>query len=190
MDLAIPPEPDWSAASARLLVACEAAVDRFAKEHPAECCSFLAFAVGECFGEVVLAFDTLANGMARARRHEAMAVRTRTRTLSAEYGWRNAGFHLNRTPIAAHAPSTSEFAFADFARVHFPDWEPYFLEHRRPGEPDPTGKVAMLLQGVANSVVQRGRLSRLNLASPCYVGGEFARDDLGLVVLRAVNWPA
>ncbi len=189
MDLATPAEPDWSAASARLLVACEAAVDRFAKEHPAERCSFLAFAVGECFGDVVLAFDTPANAMTRARRHEAMVVRTRTRTLATEYGWRNAGYHLNRTPLAAYAPSTAEFAFSEFARVHFADWEPYFLEHRRPGEPDPTGKVAMLLQGVANALVERGRLTRLNLASPCYVGGEFALDDLGLVVLRVVNWP-
>ncbi len=190
MDSANPPEPDWSAASTRLLVASEAAIDRFARERPGECCSFLAFAVGACFGDVVLAFDTLENGMARARRHEATSVRIRARTLATEYGWRNAGFHLHHAPIAAHSPSTAEFAFADFDRVHFPDWEPYFLDRRRPGEPDPTGKVALLLQGVANAVVERGRLARLNLAAPCYIGGEFARDDLGLVILRAVNWPS
>lgn len=190
MDSPTPPEPDWPIASARLVQAVEAAIERFAVEHPGVCCSFLALAAGECFGDVVIAFDTLENGLARARRHEALVVRSRTRALTTEIGWRNAGFHLNRTPIEARSPSTAEFAFADYARVHFPDWEPYFLDRRRPGGPDPTGKVAVLLQQVANAVVERGRLGRLKLASPCYVGGELAREDIGLVVLRAVNWPS
>jgi len=190
MNPSTPREPDWSVASTRLVLACDEAVGRFAKEHPDACCSFLAMAVGSCFGEVVIAFDTLANGLARARRHEAMVVRSRNRTLATEFGWRNAGYHLNRSLIVSHAPSTAEFAHPDFGRTHFADWEPYFLDRGRPGEADPTGKVAMLLQGVANAVVERGLLRRLNLSSPFYVGGEFAREDLGLVVLRATNWPS
>ncbi len=177
-------------ASTRLVLACDEAVGRFAREHPGETCSFLGFAVGSCFGEVVIAFDTPANGLARARRHEALVVRSRNRTLATEFGWRNAGFHLNRLPIVAHAPSSAEFAYPEFARMHFADWEPYFLDRGTPGEADPTGKVAVLLQGVANAVVDRGLLRRLDLASPFYVGGEFAREDLGLVVLRATNWPS
>lgn len=185
-----PPEPDWPSASARLVQACEAAIDRFARERPDERCAFLAFAVGECFGDVVIAFDTPENALRRAMRHEALVVRRRTMALATEYGWRNAAYHLNRSPIRAQSPSTAEFAHAEFARIHFADWEPFFLDRKNPGGADPTGKIAVLLQNVANAVVERGRLARLNLASPCYVGAEFAREDIGLVVLRAVNWPA
>ncbi|AMV37564.1 hypothetical protein [Planctomyces sp. SH-PL62] len=187
---ATPHEPDWAIASTKLVLACDEAIGRFAREHPDACCSFLALAVGSCFGEVVIAFDTLANGLARAKRHESLVVRTRNRTLATEFGWRNVGFHLNRSLIVSHAPSAAEFAYPDFARMHFADWEPYFLDRDRPAEDDPTGKVAVLLQGVANSIVDRGLLRRLNLASPFYVGAEFAREDLGLVVLRATNWPS
>ena len=190
MRVEIPREPDWSAAAARLIHECDEAVERFAREHPQEQCSFLALAVGGCFGEVVLAFDTPANALSRARRHEAMVARTRTRTMTVDFGWRNVAYHLNRSLIVDHAPSTAEFAYPAFARVNFADWEPYFLHRDHPPGADPTGKVAVMLQVVANAIVERGLLRRLDLASPFYIGAEFAREELGLVILRAANWPA
>jgi hypothetical protein len=181
-------QPDWDAAKAVLVEAGKCAIASFASKYGGELCSFFAFSIDYCYGDVVLCFDTLNNSLLHAKRNEVQRVKTWNATFSSETGWEGAKYQLLQHKLTEYNPDTANFAFPDFATVHFSDWEGFFLSDQRPEHPDPMGYVIVLMQRVISELVLCASFDGLVMSSPFRMGVEFP-EELGLVVMRFLNWP-
>ena len=85
-------------------------------------------------------------------------------------------------------PHTAHFKYPSFATMHFSDWEEYIMNEQRPEHPDPLGYVIVLMHKVVSQLVSSRSFDGLALSSPFRIGVEFA-EELGLVVMRLLNWP-
>src|SRR5215470_3964574 len=119
-------EPDWDAAQSLLVEEGRRAIKNFSATHGAELCSFFAFCVDYCFGDVVICFDTYDNSLLHAKRNEVRTLKAWDAAFSGERGAENARDHLLRRRLCSYNPHTAEFKYPNFAKVHFPDWEAYF----------------------------------------------------------------
>lgn len=182
-------EPDWDAAEALLIEEGNRAIENFSAMHAAEPCSFFAFCVDYCFGDVVICFDTYDNSLLHAKRYEVQTLKAWDAAFGGEGSWANAKDQLLRRRLCSYNPHTSEFTFPNFATVHFSDWEGYFLNDQRPEQPDPLGHVIALMHKVVSELVSSRSFDGLALSSPFRIGVEFA-EELGLVVMRLLNWPS
>jgi hypothetical protein len=183
-------EPDWDAAEALLIEEGSRAIENFSAKNPAELCSFFAFSVDYCFGDVVICFDTNDNSLLHAKRHEARTLKSWDGALCGERGWENAQYYIQRDRLCSYNPHTADFKYPDFARLHFSDWEGYFGNDQLPEHPAPLGHVIVLMHKVICKLVETRSFDGLAMSSPFRVGVEFPRDDLGLVVMRLLNWPS
>jgi hypothetical protein len=183
-------EPDWNAAEAVLVEKSRSAIEHFATQHPAELCSFVAFSVDYCFGEVVICFDTYDNSLLHAKRYEARTLKTWNGVLCEDRGWENAHYYIQRDRLSSHNPHTADFKYHHFARLHFSEWEAYFGNDQLPESPDPLGHVIVLLHKVISKLVAAHSFDQLKMTSPFRVGAEFPRDDHDLIVMRLLNWPS
>lgn len=183
-------EPDWDAAEALLIEESRRAIENFSAKHGAELCSFFAFSIDYCFGDVAICFDTNDNSLLHAKRHEARILKARDAILGGERGWENAQFYIQRERLCSYNPHTADFTYPDFASLHCSDWEAYFGNDQLPERPDPLGHVIVLMYKVVSKLVAACSFDRLALSSPFRVGVEFPRDDLGLIVMRVLNWPS
>jgi hypothetical protein len=183
-------EPDWDVAEALLTEAGRNAIENFSANHTAEPCCFCAFSVDYCFGDVVICFDTIDNSLLHAKRHEAHTLNARDTALRGERGWENAKYYLQRSWLCSYNPHTTDFKYPDFTRVHFSDWEGYFGDDQLSELPDPLGHIIVLMHKVIDKLVADRSFDRLSMSSPFRLGVEFPRDDLGLVVMRLLNWPS
>jgi hypothetical protein len=181
-------EPDWDAAGDLLVEEGMKAIEAFSTKHVADLCSFFAFSVDYCFGDVVICVDTLDNSLLQARRNEVRTLRAWDAALCSENGWENAKHHLLRHRLTNYTPHTAEFTYPDLATVHFSDWEGYFLSEQRSEYPDPLGHVIVLMHTVVSKLVSSSAFDRLLLSSPFRIGAEFS-EELDLVVMRLLNWP-
>lgn len=181
-------EPDWDAAEALLVEEAKRAIVTFSISQAADLCSFFAFSVDYCFGDVVICFDTYDNGLLHAKRNQVQSVRKWDAAFGAERGWENAKYELLRHRLCSHNPHTAEFKYPSFATVHFPEWEGYFLNEQRPEHPDPLGHVIVLMHKVVSTLVSSDSFDGLVMSSPFRIGVEFS-EELGLVVMRLLNWP-
>ena len=188
--MAMPKEPDWDAAEALLVDEGKKAIENFSVGQPAEACSCFAFSVDYCFGDVVICFDTNDNSLLHAKRHEARTLKAWDTALAAERGWENAQYYILRNQLCSHNPHTADFQHPDFASLQLSDWEGYFGNDQLPDKPDPLGHVIVLMHKVVGRLVAAHAFDRLVMSSPFRVGVEFPRDDLGLVVMRLLNWPS
>lgn len=184
------PMPDWDAAQALLIEEGGRAIESYSAKHAAELCSFFAYSIDYCFGDVVICFDTIDNSLLYAKRHEAETLRARDAVLRGESGWENAEYYVQRELLCSYNPHTADFKYPDFVRLHLSDWEGYFLNDQRPERPDPLGRVVVLMHKVIGKLVAAHCFDRLTMAQPFRVGVEFPRDDLGLVVMKLLNWPS
>ena len=75
--------------------------------HSAELCSFFAYSVDYCYGNVVICFDTFDNGLLHAKRHEVHTVKEWDAMLSSQKDWQNARYYLQRDKLAYHNPHTA-----------------------------------------------------------------------------------
>jgi hypothetical protein len=182
-------EPDWNAAQALLVEKSKKAIEDFSAKHAAELCSFFAFCVDYCFGDVVICFDTYDNNLLHAKRNEVEILRVWDAAFSSVRGVENAKEYLLSHKICSYNPHTAEFKYPSFATVHFSDWEEYFLNEQRPEHPDPLGYVIALMHRVISELVSSRSFDNLALSSPFRIGVEFA-EELGLVVMRLLNWPS
>jgi hypothetical protein len=181
-------EPAWDAAEALLVEEAERAIANFSTNHPADLCSFFAFSVDYCFGDIVICFDTYDNSLLHAKRNEVQTLKAWDAAFSDKRAWENAKYYLRRHGLCSYNPHTAEFKYPNFVTLHFSDWEGYFLNEQRPEHPDPLGHVIVLMHKVVSKLVSSRSFDRLVLSSPFYVGVEFS-EDLGLVVMRLLNWP-
>jgi hypothetical protein len=181
-------EPDWDAAQATLVEECKRAIENFSVKHPAEVCSFFALCVDYCFGDVVICFDTYDNSLLHAKRNEVQTLKAWNAAFNDDGGWKNAKDHLLRRRICSYNPHTAEFKYPSFATVHFSDWEEYVLNEQRPEHSDPLGHVIVLMHKVISELIASRSFDRVALSSPFRIGVEFA-EELGLVVMRLLNWP-
>lgn len=182
--------PDWNAAEALLIEEGGRAIESYAAKHAAELCSFFAFSVDYCFGDVVICFDTFDNSLLHAKRNETATLKARDTVLYGETGWENAEYYIHRSRLCSYNPHTADFKYPNFAKLHLSDWEGYFLNDQRPERPDPLGRVIVLMHMVISKLVAARCFDRLVMASPFRAGVEFPRDDLGLVVMKLLNWPS
>jgi hypothetical protein len=182
-------EPDWRAAEARLAEECRRAIASYATTQVGDVCSFFAFSVDYCFGDIVICFDTYDNTLLHAKRHEARTLKAWDSALKSETGWENAKYFLQRERLCTYNPHTADFKHAEFATIHFSDWEDYFGNEALPEHPDPLGHVIVLVYNIISDLVSSNCFDRLVLSSPFQIGVEFPRDNLGLVVMRLLNWP-
>jgi hypothetical protein len=183
-------EPDWDAAESLLVEEGNRAIEDFSAKYAAELCSCFAFSVDYCFGDVVICFDTNDNSLLHAKRHEARALKSWDAALGGERGWENAQYYLQRDRLCSHNPHTADFKYANFAKLHLSDWEGYFGDDQLPERPDSLGHVIVLMHKAVSKLVAARSFDRLVMSSPFRVGVEFPRDDLGLVVMRVLNWPS
>jgi hypothetical protein len=181
-------EPNWDAAQALLVEEGNRAIEKFSATHAAELCSFFAFCVDYCFGDVVICFDTYDNDLLHAKRNEYQTLKAWDAAFSGERSGGNAKDQLLRRRLCSHNPHTAEFKYPNFATLNFSDWEPYFLNELHPEHPDPLGHVIALMHNVVNELVSSRSFDRLALSSPFRIGVEFS-EELGLVVMRLLNWP-
>jgi hypothetical protein len=182
-------EPNWDAAEALLVEEAKRAITNFSTNHPADLCSFFALSVDYCFGDVVICFDTLNNDILHAKRNEAKILKAWDAVFSDERGWENAQYHLLRHRLSSHNQYTAEFQYPRYATIHFSDWEGFFLDEQRPEQPAPLGHVLVLMHKVINKLVSSRSFDDLALSSPFRIGVEFP-EDLGLVIMRLLNWPS
>ena len=188
--MGIPDEPDWSAAESLLVETGWRAVESFSREHGDEVCSFFAFSLDYCYGDVVICFDEEKNSLRHAKRHEARALRDRDAMLGTERRWEDARYYLEQDRLCTYNPYTAEFKYPDFARLRFPEWEDYFLSEDLPEGPDPEGHVIVLMHRVTRRMVAAGVFDRLRMSSPFRIGAEFPETGPGLVVMGLLNWPS
>jgi hypothetical protein len=181
-------EPNWTTDTAAVVEEGRRAVAAFSTDCPLEVCSSFAFSVDYCFGSVTICFDTLENNLAKAKRHEDQTLESLDAIFLSENGWENAPYYLQRQRICTFNPHTANFRYPTFAKLHFPEWEGYFLHDQRPEHPDPLGRVIVLFYRAIRELVSTGTFDRLAMSSPFRVGVEFP-EDFGLVVLRVLNWP-
>jgi hypothetical protein len=182
-------EPDWDSAQALLVAECKRAIENFSAKHVSDLCSFFALCVDYCFGDVVICFDTYDNSLLHAKRNEVQTLKTWNAALSSERGAENAKGLFLRRRLCTYNPHTAEFKYPNFATVHLSDWEGYFLNEQRPEHPDPLGYVIVLMHKVVSELVSSQSFDGLALSSPFRIGVEFA-EEIGLVVMRLLNWPA
>jgi hypothetical protein len=182
-------EPDWDAVKALLVEEGRKAITNFSATHAAELCSFFAFCVDYCFGDVVICFDTYDNSLLHAKRNEVQTLKTWDHAFSGERRAENAKNYLLSRRLCSYNTHTAEFKYPNFATLHFSDWEGYFLNKQRPEHPDPLGHVIALMHRVISELVSSRSFDALALSSPFRIGVEFA-EELGLVVMRLLNWPS
>ena len=182
-------EPDWDTAQALLVEEGRKAIENFSAKHAAELCSIFAYCVDYCFGDVVICFDTYDNSLLHAKRNEVQTLKIWHAAFGGERGAENAKNHLLSRRLCGYNTLTAEFKYPSFATVHFSDWEGYFLNEQRPEHPDPLGHVIVLMHRVICELVSSHSFDRLALSSPFRIGVEFA-EELGLVVMRLLNWPS
>jgi hypothetical protein len=82
--------PDWDAAQALLVEESRRAIENFSAKHATELCSFFAFCVVYCFGDVVICFDTYDNSLLHAKRNEVQTLRAWDAAFSGERSAENA----------------------------------------------------------------------------------------------------
>lgn len=181
-------EPEWNTAEALLIKEANNAIDAFSRLPESDLCCCVAFSVDHCFGEVVICFETMNNSLIHAKRHEARTVRTWDSVLNGPNGWENAQYYVQRAKLSTHNPQTAEFKYPTFATIRFAEWESYFGNERADGR-DPLGHVIVMLHRTISSLVATHSFDRLRMSSPFRVCIEFPRDDLGLLVMRILNWP-
>jgi len=182
-------EPDWNVAQALLVEEGREAIGKFSAQHAAERCSFFAFSVDYCFGDVVICFDTYDNSLLHAKRNEMQTVRAWDASFISKRSEENAKSYLLRRRLCSYNPHTSEFNYPRFATFHFSDWEEFFLNEQRPEYPDALEYVIVLMYRVVSQLVSSRSFDGLTLSSPFRIGVEFP-EDLGLVVMRLLNWPS
>ena len=183
-------EPDWNAAEARLIEEGSRAIENFSAMQVTEKCSFFAFSVDYCCGDVAICFDANDNSLLHAKRHEARTLKARDAALGGARGWENALYYIQRDRLCSYNPRTAEFKYPDFATLHFAGWEEYFGSDQLPERPDPFGHVIVLMHKAITKLVATQKFERLAMTSPFRVGVEFPRDSLGLVVMGLLNWPS
>jgi hypothetical protein len=181
-------EPDWEAAEDVIVEEAKKAIATFSNTHADELCSFFAFSVDYCFGDVVVCFDTYDNSLLHAQRNEVQSVRRWDAAFGSERGWENAKHVLLRHRLCSYNPHSAEFKYPSFATVHFSEWDTYFSNEQRPEHPDPLGHAIVLMHKVISRLVSSRSFDGLVLSSPFRVGAEFS-EELGLVVMRLLNWP-
>ena len=182
-------EPNWTAAQVLLVEEGKRAIENFSAKHDTEPCSFFAFSVDYCFGDVVICFDTYDNSVLHAKRNEVQTLRIWDEAFSSERDVENAQAHLLSRRLCSYNQFTAEFKYPNFATVHFSDWEEYFLNEQRPEHPDPVGHVIVLMHQVIAELVSSHSFDGLALSSPFRIGVEFA-EEIRLVVMRLLNWPS
>jgi hypothetical protein len=104
-------KPDWEAAQTLLVEEGNKAIKNFTAKHAAELCSFFAFSVDYCFGDVVICFDTYDNSLLHAKRNEVQTLKAWDAALSGEKGLENAKNYLLRRKLCSYNPHTAEFKY-------------------------------------------------------------------------------
>ena len=183
-------EPDWDAAEALLIEDGHRAIENFSATHASELCSTFAFGVDYSFGDVMICFDTSDNSLLHAKRHEARTLKAWDAMLGTEKSWENAQYYIQRDRLCSSNPHTADFKYPNFGRLHFPDWEGYFGNDQLPEYPDPFGHIIVLMQKAVSKLVAARSFDQLVVSSPFRVGVEFPREDLGLVIMKFLNWPS
>lgn len=182
--------PDWKAAQASLVAEATKAINSFVRSHPDEISSLFCFSFDHCYGDVVICVDSIDNDILHAKRHEVQILKSWNDLLSAESAWENAVYYIRRSRLVTHNPHSAEFKYPELATIHFLDWEKFFGSDEMRGKADPIGHVIVLMQRVIESMVSSQSFDSLRMSSPFRVGVEFPTDDLGLVVMRILNWPS
>jgi hypothetical protein len=192
------PTFDWAASDERLHAACVAALERFAAGHAGEAVCFFALYAEPLYGDVRIALDTLANNVRVVQEREAAAVAAREAQLRRADAWKGVEsgmIHpLNRPIPSAFNTDRKDFAYPDYARERFPEWEdvetwPELDDYYPYLEPN----VLLVLWRVAERLVAERAFAALELASPFMVGYGVHDDEAKVWrqnILRLLNWPA
>ena len=183
-------EPDWNADAERLVAASEAAVARFAREHPGEAVCFFAFACDPRRGRVAVAIDTLDNSLAMAQEAERLASDRRRRAMAGAHGWRAAAHALSSPRLGVFTTNPADFKYARYDDVEFPRWEGA-AETGRGGahvEGYLDGNARLVLWNATERLVERDAFRPLSLAAPFMVG--YAIRGAEESVLRILSWPS
>lgn len=203
-----PNEPDWAADEELLYSRCCAAIEWFAKEHPDEVLSFIAFYSEPEFGYVLISLDTLDNeyrGLTSRQNGEAKPL---IRQLTGENAWEVAEEYLSQRPLfrSSNGESTAYFAYSNYEEVKFEQWEVFSeIYAGLPPEDTPeyeescsrsyelmkhlTGHILLIYWKVFERLIAEGTLKKVKLSSPFRLGYEFPYVG-GMNVVRSVNEPA
>lgn len=188
--MALPNEPDWKSAEALIVTESTKAIEVFSRASYNAPCSCFALSVDYSFGDITICFDTYANTVLHARRHEARTVKGWDSVFAVPKAWEDALYYIRRDRLTSHNPHTADFSYPNFAKIHIADWEPFFMEEQEGERPDPLGHVIVLFHKIVNALVSTSSFDALMKSSPFRIAVEFPSDDLGLVVMRLLNWPS
>lgn len=182
-------EPDWDAAEALLVEEASRVIEVASVEYASELLSFFAFSVDYSYGNVIICMDEYYNEIDHAKRHEADVLNARDTVLRGDRGWENARYYIERDRICSYNPYTSNFKYPNVSKIYFQEWFDYFDEEL-PESPDPSGRVLVLFHNVIARLCDNDAFGSFPKASPFRLGVEFPGDELGLVVMRLLNWPS
>lgn len=182
---------DWNSSEDELYARSVRAIYQMAQEYPNEVFSFFAYRANYYYGLVSLAFDTIQNGLKTAREHHDRTVPRHAGWFGHPRAWDSARYYVSHAAyrIVDYSPRAGEFKYPDFHSVNFKSWEETFRGEDLPESEASQGHVIVLLARVIDRLVDAGVFSSLQQAPLFRVGFEFEDDDLGLVVMRMLNWP-
>jgi hypothetical protein len=182
--------PNWSESEATLLDYSVRQIEQFAIAHPDEIASFVAYSVDYFLGNVQLCIDCPANALIRARTNEKRANKTWRMFFSDRmHGWKDAQYYVTREKMIEHSPDVGYFKYARLEGIMIPEWRDYFQNCEEEPEHDPEGHIIALLWRVVDRFAENDCLKKLKQSVPLRLGFQFFDDDLGLIVLRILNWP-
>lgn len=188
-------DADWAPTEDVLFASSEAAIRRFAQEHPDELFSAFAFSIDWDYAAVALILDTLGNSLREARLSEERHVEYRNDLYGREDGWRYARYsveHFTNRTLDWNARGPFKYEEVPVALITTPAWVAWFnrfVEEELPetGGTEFEGRVILSLWRVTERLVKSRAFGKLRLSSPFRIAFAFHDDDL--IVLRILNWP-
>jgi len=181
--------PDWRRAEELLFEWSRTVIQDFGREHSRESFSLFAYVVDSLFTGVSINFDTPANSLSEAKRHQRREVKARNHIFEQDRGWERARYyvaHPSRQIDDFNHRGSWRYELIEF--VPLTEWGTFFAEgddEQRGAELE--GRVIVALWRIVDRLVQAKAFDGLRRVAPFRIGFKFHDEDF--VVLRILNWP-
>lgn len=186
-------EPDWERAYQRLLKETQAAIRRFAQEHPNVIVSDFWYDSEPCYGYVLIGINSLDSARRSAREIYDYHISYRRKLLTDDLDtWLdNAVYQLRVHSVKEAITNSGVFEFSQYAKIDFPEWQECAESDDYPDQPDYQDdylecRAAYLFWRTFETLVEQDAFSPLQLASPARLG--FAFHEGSANIMHLLNW--
>jgi hypothetical protein len=185
-------ESDWDLYLERLVQETKSATEQFAAEHADEEVCYFAFDSEPRYGYVLTCFNTSRASLEFTRKQLAYHTQYRRRLLEDPIWFDNAHYKAKAHALLPFCNNTGDFAYQEFTRIDFPEWQEYAESDDYPHSDDEDedyllNRVARLFCRATDLLVERRSFNKLRLARPFLIG--FGFHDHDQYVLHILNLP-